>query len=200
MPPSPPSFTTWTGIAYRATSYDVPLWAGPNRRNGRWNIAGTMPTQYLTLDPESAWAEMLRHEDLRTERDAAMYRTSIWQLRVDEGAVVDYSTFEKAEDAGFPPDALVDDDFERCQLEAQRLQGLGARGVLSPSAALPGGMCLTLFGEKVAVKWGTSGGLASTLPAQKLTTGPPPTGLVGRTRFFGEDHAELDAYLNLRRL
>ncbi|MDQ3724268.1 MAG: hypothetical protein M3335_00005, partial [Actinomycetota bacterium] len=139
MPPKglPPHFSVET-IAYRATSYDVPLRVAQNRRDGRWNIAHTGTAQYTCLDAEAPFAEMLRHENLRTEGEAATFRTTIWQLKVTEGVVVDYSTFEKAEAAGFPPEALVDDDFECCQREAQRLTSLGAGGVLSPSAALPG--------------------------------------------------------------
>jgi hypothetical protein len=52
-----PSFTTVSEVAYRATSYDVPLWVNPNRRSGRWNLAGTMPTQYMSLDAECHFAE-----------------------------------------------------------------------------------------------------------------------------------------------
>lgn len=72
----------------------------------------------MCLDANAPFAEALRHEDLRTEAEAATYRTTIWQIRADQGAVVDYSTFERAEAAGFPADALVEDDHERCQAEA----------------------------------------------------------------------------------
>ena len=41
--------------------------------------------------------------DLRSESEAATFRATLWQLQVNEGVVVDYSTFEKAERAGFPP-------------------------------------------------------------------------------------------------
>lgn len=185
---------TWTGIVYRATTYDVPLWVNPNRRNGRWNIAGDGCTQYACLDPEAPFAEMLRGEDLRTEADAKMFRTVLWQLRVDEGAIVDYSTFEKAEAAGFPADALVEDDHERCQAEAARLRGLGARGLLTPSAALATSTNLTLFGARSPVAWGTTVKLASSIPTQRLTEGNAPDGLVARVRFWGQPHAGLAEY------
>lgn len=193
-----PSVIPWTGIAYRATSYDVPLWARPNRRSGRWNIAGDGCTQYLCLDTEAPFAEVLRHEDLRSEAAAAMYQTTIWQLRVDEGAVVDYSTFERAEKAGFPPEALVDDDQERCQAEAAWLRGHGVLGLLTPSAALPGSVNLTLFGPRVAIAWDAAVSLASTMPAAKLVTGHPPKGLVSRVRYFGQAHARLLEYRAVR--
>jgi RES domain-containing protein len=189
-----PPHVSFQGRAYRATSYDVPLRVATNRRSGRWNIVGSGSVQYLCLDAQAPFAEKLRHEDLRSEHEAAGYSVSLWELEVNEGVVVDYSTFEKAEDAGFPPDALVDDDYERCQREAQRLTGLGARGVLSPSAALPGSVNLTLFGQRVEVRWGAKAGLASAVPAHELITGHPPEGLVQRVRFFGDRHPLLDDY------
>jgi hypothetical protein len=131
----------------------------------------------------------------RTEEEAATYKTSIWQLRVIEGCVVDYSTFERAEAAGFSAEALVDDDYEPCQTEAQRLVSLGAGGVLSPSAALPGSMNLTLFGQRVPVAWDADVSIAATIPAQRLVTGQPPAGLVKRVRFYDEPHPLLGAFL-----
>lgn len=151
--------------------------------------------QYLCLDAQAPFAEKIRHEDLRDEEEVATYEVALWELEVNEGVVVDYSTFEKAEAAGFPAGALVDDDHERCQKEAQRLIGLGARGVLSPSAALPGSVNLTLFGQRVEVRWGARPGVASAVPAQKLITGHPPTGLVKRVRFFGDRHSLLAEHL-----
>ncbi len=43
---------------------------------------------------------------------------------------------------------LVDDDLSRCQLLAEELEAHSYRGVMSPSAALPGSVNLTLFGER----------------------------------------------------
>lgn len=189
-----PAVVAWSGIVYRATTYDVPLWANPNRRSGRWNLAGHAATQYFCLDAEAPYAEMLRGEDLRSEAEAETFRTVLWQARVEEGAIVDYGTFDKAEAAGFPAEALVEDDHERCQAEAERLKSLGVRGVLSPSAALPGSVNLTLFGTRVEADWSAEVQLASMLPVQRVAEGRPPAGLVARTRFYGQPHVLLDEY------
>lgn len=127
-----------------------------------------------------------------------MYKVTLWELRISEGFVVDYSTFQKAEEAGFPPDALVDDDHQRCQQETQRLANLGAGGVLSPSAALPGSVNLTLFGPRVEVKWDAKTGVASAVPAHRLAEGHPPAGLVNRVRYFGARHSGLEEHLARR--
>lgn len=167
-----------------------------NRRSGRWNTAGDgIPTQYATLDPEAPFAEILRHEDLRREEDAAHYSATLWQLRVTSALIVDYGTFELADAAGFPPAALVEDDQERCRAEARRLIERGARGLLSPSAALPGSTNLTLFGARVAVPWDSAAELTSAIPARRLATGRPPPGLTARTRYFGQPEPLLAEYL-----
>lgn len=185
---------SWTGAVYRATSYDVPLWVNPNRLDGRWNLAGDGCTQYVCLDSEAPFAEKLRAENLRTEAESRTFSTTLWQLRIDEGAIVDYRTFEQASDVGFSPEALVDDDHERCQAEAQWLKSLGARGVLSPSAALPGTTNLTLFGPRSPIAWNTTVKLASSIPTQRLSTGNAPAGLVSRVRYYGDAHADLIQY------
>jgi hypothetical protein len=151
--------------------------------------------QYTCFDSEAPFAEMLRHEDLRTVKEAATFRTTLWQMKVNEGVVVDYSTFAKAENAGFPPEALVDDDHEYCQREAQRLFSLGAGGVLSPSAALPGSTNLTLFGQRVPIQWTANVEISSAIPVQRIATGQPPEGLVSRVRYFGDTHPDLVRYL-----
>lgn len=192
--PTLPPHVSLEARVYRATSYDVPLRVATNRRSGRWNIAQSGTAQYLCLDTQAPFAEKLRHENLRTEAEVASYRTTLWELEINEGAVVDYGSFEKAEAAGFPPDALVDDDHERCQKEAQRLMSLGARGVLSPSAALPGSINLTLFGPRVEVRWEARPGVASAVPVRKLVTGHPPAGLIEQVRFFGDTHTALELH------
>jgi RES domain-containing protein len=189
-----PSIAPWSGIGYRATSYDVPLWVNPNRRSGRWNLAGGECTQYMSLDAQAPIAEMLRHEDLRTDDLASHYRTTLWQMRIDEGCVVDYSTFEKAQAAGFPPEALVEDDHERCQAEALWLIDRGVRALLSPSAALVGSVSLTIFGPRVHIPWNSEATLASAVAAQPISTGPPPLGLANTVRFHGQSHAALVSY------
>jgi RES domain-containing protein len=189
----------WAGIGYRTTTYDVPLWVEPNRRDGRWNVAGQGCTQYFCADPEAPFAEVLRHEDLRAEDDASMYRTTLWHAQIDEAAVVDYSSFERAESAGFPADALVEDDYERCQAEADWLRGHGVAAVLSPSAALPGSVNVTVFGPRVEVAWTTERRLTSQMPVQRLATSAPPVGLTSRVRSCGQPHAGLATYLSARR-
>src|SRR5947209_4965696 len=127
-----------TEEAFRYSDYDTPLWARANTQHGRWHVARVSPTQYFGVTPDACWADLIRHENLRTEQELAMVRMPLWVLKVSEQRIADYGTFDRAEAAGFPPDALIDADWERGQAEGRRLRGLGYRGVVAPAAALPG--------------------------------------------------------------
>lgn len=186
------AFKRAKGTVYRATTYDTCLWVSPNSRSGRWNHpqSGTI-SQYCTLDVASALAEMVRSEDLRDVDDARELSVSVWELRIDEGAVVDYSSPSLAANQGFEWDALTSDEWGACQAEGRRLVAQGARGVLAPSAALPQGLTLTLFGPRTEIAWSVEPSLSIQIPARHILRGAPGDGLVRDTRFFGEAYPDL---------
>jgi hypothetical protein len=186
--------TSISQAVYRYSNYDTPFWVRANTKDGRWHHAGDGPTQYLSLSTDGAWADLIRSENLHTEDEVATVRITLWEARIDAGTVVDYSDFDRAADAGFPPDGLIDDAWDRCQTEGKRLREMGFAGVLAPSAALPGAFSLTFFGPRVAIRWDATARLASAVPAQILTVGSPPVGLLGRVRFRGDRHAGYEAY------
>lgn len=187
--------TSFRDSAFRYADYDVPFWARANTQDGRWHRSSeACRTQYLSVSPDGAWADLIRSENLRTEPEVALVRMPLWVARLDENGIVDYSTFERAEAAGFPPDALIDDDWERCQTEGTRLRDLGLRGVLAPSASLPGEVTITLFGGRRAVHWDDDPLVASAIPANVVTVGRPPVGLVDRVRFVGDEHGAYSQY------
>jgi len=41
-----------------------------------------------------------------------MVRVPLWVSEPLEQGIADYSTFDRTQDAGFPPDALIDDDWD----------------------------------------------------------------------------------------
>jgi RES domain-containing protein len=189
---------TVDAIAYRYSSYDTPFWARENTEPGRWHIRGDGPTQYLAMSTDGSWAELIRNAELRTEDEVALVSVPMWAVRVHQAMVVDYSTFHRAEAAGFDPDALVDEDYRPCQSEGARLRALGYSGILAPSAALPGEINLTLFGPRMASAWDRPPLLASSLPATIITKGAPPPGLLARVRQIGAPHRGLRAYRSTR--
>ena len=180
------SFTIFSGVVYRATSYDTPLWALPNRRPGRWSHPDDWTiAQYFTLDAAAPLAEFVRHEDLRDPADAAEIRVRTWQLRVREGAVVDLSGPDRAARQRVSWDDLVADDWEPCQRLGREVQAAGGRGVVAPNAALPGSLSLTVFGARSELSWRAEPRLAIQVPARDIVRGAPAAGLVRSVRFFG---------------
>lgn len=155
------------------------------------------PTQYLSLHPNGAWSELARREGLRDEEELAQVRMKIWIAETSSQPIVDYSTFERAEAAGFPAEALVSDDYRLCQEEGKRIRERYA-GVIAPSASYPGVLNLTLFGARRRIEWGTHSQLSSTIPAAVVAVGAPPRGIAENVRHFGEKHVELERHLELR--
>ena len=183
----------YDGLSYRWSDYDVPLWIRANSSALRWNRARQDATQYLSLTTDGSWAELIRTERLLSISDLRLVSMPMWILQVRETNLADYSTFEKAQAAGFPPEALVSDDYERCQAEADRLRAAAFRGVLAPSAALPNSVNLTLFGRRLAVAWDhpEASLMASFVRAKRLAVGRPPDELLPSVRHRGEPHPAL---------
>jgi len=170
-----------------------------NTTNERWHHAGDGPTQYLSATADGAWAELIRNENLRSEADLTLVSMPLWQVRVEQSGVADYRDFDSAERAGFPPEALIDDDQSLCGTESLRLREAGFTGVLYPSAALPGELNLALFGPKILLPWGAPRVLASGVPAMRLTVGAPPPDVLSRVRHAGARHAGFSEYQRVRR-
>lgn len=187
------AFKRCRGVAYRATTYDTPLWVSPNSRPGRWSHPedGTI-AQYCTLDVASAIAEMVRYENLRQVDEARELRVSVWELRIDEGAIVDYSTPERAARQGFAWEPLISDSWDECRAEGLRIVHAGGRGVLAPSAALPQGVALTLFGPRTEIAWRAEPSLSIQIPARHVLRGAPGDHLVSDTRFFDNPYPDLE--------
>jgi hypothetical protein len=109
------------------------LWEDDSQPPARWHGAGEGPAQYLTVTPDGAWAEFLRHEELREPEDLAGLRRSIWAIEVPDHE--DAATPELAEAV------LVGGEhtYPDCRSEACRLRQLGVTALRTPSAALVGG-------------------------------------------------------------
>lgn len=142
---------TW--YAYRQVAPDTaPLFhsAGeraPSQRSGRWHREGEGYAQYLALEPAGAWAELVRYEEIRAHARASEYLRRLWLVFVEEREIADLGSFQAYEDCGLDPRLAVADHADAQRL-AEELRQHGYRGLLSPSAALPGATNLTLFGER----------------------------------------------------
>lgn len=173
--------------AFRWSSYDVPFWARPNRRSGRWHRVGDEPTQCWSLSPQAAWAELIRAEGLRSEAEIDEVRMPLWVCRVPIVGLVDLRDVSEQGRHGIGSEELISQDWAACQAAGRALRTT-YRGVVSPSAALEGHANLTLFGGRRAIDWASRPTLASTVPATVTAIGRPPAGLVGQVRHPAHDN------------
>jgi hypothetical protein len=98
----------------------------------RWHALGDGPANYFADTAVGAWAEFLRHEEIKDPADLAGVQRSLWAVEIP--------------DTGYGAPALADatlrgdkTTYPRCQAEARRLRATGRAGVRAPSAALLSG-------------------------------------------------------------
>ncbi len=174
---------------WRWNDYDVAWWADHNHSPGRWHDEHSPPTQYVSLSPSGAWAEMVRFFGIRDAADLRDARLNLWRgwLRLDQ--VADLTAPGACRRHGLPAGALTADDHGVCQLESHRLRGLGYRGVLTPSAALPGEVNLVVWGARRQIAWvaaaphdpiPTAPAMPSDLPTERVAVGGPADDLLPR--------------------
>jgi RES domain len=167
----------------------------PSQESGRWHRKGDGYAQYLATAPLGAWAECARYFSLRSARQARAMRRNLWLVFVRETRIADLSSFEHYEACGLDPRVAVDPDHRASQDLADELRAARFRGVISPSAALPDVVNLTLFGEryeKVLVTdpaaW-TNPDPDAWLPCQMtVERGPVPVALCTDTVFRTKKH------------
>ena len=119
----------------------------PSQEDGRWHRLGQGYAQYYSLAPQGAWSEFIRYESIRSAARATQQQRNLWLAFVDETDIADLSTFDKWRACGLDPRVAVG-EHRHCQSLADELLSAGYRGVLSPSAALPFTVNLTVFGER----------------------------------------------------
>lgn len=183
-------------VAYRAASWDTPLWVSPNRSPHRYNDAGTGPTQYACLHPLGPWAEVVRALGIHDEDDLVDLRIRLWALRLPLDDVLDL-TFESASDVGLEPGDLVADDQRSTREFGERLRADPSlpRTLRVPSAALPGTRNLVVFGERVVVPYDVAPIDEVDVPSSPLAEGGrPPLGLLPQVRHVGQRHPALRAW------
>jgi hypothetical protein len=163
------------------------LWEGADQPPARWHGSGEGPVHYLADTPDGAWAELLRHEEIREAEDLSGIRRALWAVEVHD-----------LEDREIEmPEALLFGGLgthSACRKEAARLRALGIRNFRARSAALlPGG----------AAGWVVDGGLRKgpsrdgevyvlfghrpdIVGWRTVDEGRPHTGLLPRVRQLGE--------------
>ena len=105
------------------------LWEDTEQPAARWHGHGEGPAHYFADTPHGAWAEFLRHEEIRDEADLAHVARALYAVEVpDEPAVT--PTLELGVVMGDPT------TYAACRDEARALRAAGGSRLHAPSAAL----------------------------------------------------------------
>ena len=129
-------------IAYRHADPRFPfLREDSSQSAGRWNAAGEL-THYFCDTPDGAWAEFLRHEEIRDPQDLLTIRRALWAVDIGE---------PPSDEPGLPRQTLLGgrETWPACQQAAQEHRE-HRNGIAAPSAALNPG---------AASGWRVDGGL-----------------------------------------
>lgn len=141
-------------IAFRQVDSRFPfLWESAAQPAARWHAHGEGPAHYFADTPDGAWAEFLRHEEIRDQSDLATIRRQMWAVDIGDPPTERAALPDEVSTGGlatYPP----------CQVEARRLRRQGVRRFLAPSAAL------------------TRGGARGLTLRDGTTAAPPRDGLV----------------------
>jgi len=173
----------------------------PSQESGRWHRRGEGYCQYFSLSPLGAWAECVRYLSIRSIDYARSQRRNLWLALVEEHDIADLSTFDKYHACGLDPRVAVAEHVVSQSL-ADELLAAGYRGVVSPSAALPEAVNLSLFG--VRYEHVTVADLAAWqnpdptcwIPVQRAAErASPPGQLCTETCFIGAPHVGYRAWL-----
>ena len=167
------------------------LWEGGGQPPARWHAAGEGPAHYLSDTPDGAWAEFIRHEEIKDPEDVATIERALWAVEIPDT--------EPETEPDLPDEVLTGgpETYSTCQDEAQRIRDEGATRLVAPSAALlPGeargwrvdgdlirgedrnGQTIVLFGDRPQiVGW------------QVVAAGRPTVDILHKVRYFGPDVA-----------
>jgi hypothetical protein len=125
-------------IVFRHAHPSFPfVWSKENVCEGRWNRANEGPVNYFADTPDGAWAEFLRHEEIREIEDLSYVRRALWAVEIpDEADVYDVSA-----EAPVSRDVLVGDpkSYAQCQQLKDAAMRKGFNMLKAPSAALARG-------------------------------------------------------------
>ncbi len=190
--------------AYRYSAVgQPPLWSGGPRvtratqPSGRWHREGDGYAQYFALSLPVLWAELARAQGLTGDATRDIHVT-LWMARVEEPRIANLGTFDALAACGLDPGLTIADNCVASRALADELRDAGYTGVIAPSAALPGGQCLTLLGER------RPAGAHETVPAtvlgryvtieQVARNAYPDVDEIAAARLLGTPHAEFEQW------
>lgn len=121
-------------IVFRHADPRLPfLWEDAAQPPARWHDEGEGPAHYFSDTPDGAWAELIRHEEIRDPADLATLRRALWAVEIpdDEPAAV----------PDLPRGTVTGGQASHaaCREAARMLRARGITRIEVPSAALASG-------------------------------------------------------------
>lgn len=179
-----------SGHLYRIANYDTPFWVRANSSPGRFHRPEHgLSVQYWSTTPHAAWAEHLRRESITDPADLELMRSRLWAAYWRLTSLADLTTPQWQQWCDVTPRALVAPTHARCQAAGAKVRELDLDGLITPSAAIAGGINVVVFGPRATGDWvaqpdGEAAKLPSTsfVPAQLAATGQPDPDLLGHVR------------------
>jgi hypothetical protein len=185
-------------VAFRWADYDRPFRAHIHTNGGRYQRAGSAPTQYWALHPLGPWAEFLRWNFIGPPPHLDGVRQRVWAARFtfDNGELLELTYDWARTSSRIAPDDLVSDNHTGCQAFAEWARSHYTAMVV-PSAALPGTQNLVVFGTRTASPYqlppvDRTIDVPASVVAEKAR---PPSDLAAYVRFLGQPHAEFTEWL-----
>jgi RES domain-containing protein len=162
-----PRAIRWAGVTYRsvsteyATSSDILTGIGSQMSGGRWNPLGSFPTVYLSLEPETSFAETLSHvRYYGLQPQDALPRTFV-AVDVKLHRVLDLTNQENLKTLMVTRRSLLAVDWRTYQDAGEEAitqaigriaRELGFEGLLVPSATTAKGTNLVLYPGSLSAK------------------------------------------------
>ena len=104
------------------------LWEATAQPPGRWHGTGEGPVAYFAETPDAAWAEFLRHEEIKDPADLEGVARSLWAIELPEPPTSGPRLSNAVLTGGLST-------YAACQAEARRLR-TRELGLVAPSAAV----------------------------------------------------------------
>lgn len=174
-------------IGFRHADSRYPfLWETADQPPARWHGPSEGPCQYLADTPDGAWAEFLRHEEIRDPVDLAGISRSLWAIEVDDEVITSAHPADTSEMFGDSASYLA------CQKYARELRSKGVTELRAISAALSGGCArgertdgdLCEADERDGQVWVLYGRRPELRAWRVVERGAPPARVLGLVRHF----------------
>lgn len=117
-------------IVFKHADHRYPfLWSNKNQPEARWHKLGDGPVHYFSDTPDGAWAEFLRHEEIKDKKDLLGIKRTIWAVEIKDKKFIKPKLPKKIMTGSKKT-------YLQCQEEAKRLRENNAIQIIAPSAAL----------------------------------------------------------------